>query len=80
VSKNIHIIRPKPNADLVETLKSLLEDAKVGDLVSIAFTGHQRDYAVRYGYCKPDNMKHTTMTGAVSFLHYKMNQIMDESG
>lgn len=68
----------QPNPDVVKALELLLEQAKAGEIVSLAYIGHSPDYSVRFGHFRPDGMKQTTMIGAIGFLEFKLCQDMDD--
>lgn len=74
----ITAVAVKPNLDIIEALEKLLDEARSGSLISLAFAGHDRNYAIRFGNIKSENMRDTLMIGAVAFLQYKMNMSMDE--
>ncbi len=73
------LVDSPPNAELIEICERLLEKAKAGDLISIAFVGHQKDHQLRFGHYRPDGMRATEQIGAVTWLGHRITRAFDNA-
>lgn len=71
-------IKFEPDQDMVATIKELLARIERGEIIAFAFAGLTQDRSVTTTWRRPNDMRHTALTGAVSFLEFRMNKVQDE--
>lgn len=75
---NITPLRPEVSSELIEFLEMMLEEAKSGELISLAAVGHMKDMQLRFVRSQPPGMRDTEIIGAARFLEYKLCKGFDE--
>ena len=74
----VTVIHAGPDQDSVVMLEGLLERARAGDFMCVAFAALTRQAQVTTGWSPPPRGRHLTLVGAVDYLKWRMHAHMDK--